>query len=106
MRNRMFILNKELEPISEPNPFKWGKWFEKEKGKRIVKQESVNGIKVSTVFLGLDHNWWGGPPVLWETMCFATDQRFDGECDRCSGSREQAIAMHEKMVKRIKNEAK
>jgi hypothetical protein len=27
-------------------------------------------IRVSTVFLMLDHSFMGGPPVLWETMVF------------------------------------
>ncbi len=30
-------------------------------------------IRVSTVFLGLDHSYdLAGPPILWETMCFHT----------------------------------
>jgi hypothetical protein len=28
------------------------------------------GIKVSTVWLGLDHNFFGGPPLIFETMVF------------------------------------
>lgn len=31
------------------------------------------GIEVSTVFLGMDHAFLDGPPVLWETMVFAED---------------------------------
>lgn len=27
-------------------------------------------VEVSTVFLGLDHNWGIGPPLLFETMIF------------------------------------
>lgn len=27
-------------------------------------------VRVSTVFLGLDHNFFGGEPILWETMIF------------------------------------
>lgn len=27
-------------------------------------------IKVSTVWLGLDHNFFGGPPIIFETMVF------------------------------------
>lgn len=25
-------------------------------------------IFVSTVYLGINHNFWGGPPLIWETM--------------------------------------
>lgn len=27
-------------------------------------------VTISTVFLGLDHSWGGGPPLLFETMIF------------------------------------
>jgi hypothetical protein len=53
------------------------------------------------VFLGLDHNWGKGPPILWETMCFGGEM--DDEMARCSGSREQAEAMHERMVSKVKS---
>ena len=29
-----------------------------------------DGVRVSTVFLALDHSFTDGPPVLWETMVF------------------------------------
>jgi hypothetical protein len=76
----------------------WAIWFDQSKN-RIVAQEMVGQLWVSTVFLGLDHNFGDGPPVLWETMVFGDDQM---DRDRCSGSREQALAMHERMVKKVK----
>src|SRR4051794_15289386 len=43
---------------------------------------------VSTVWLGLDHNFWGGPPLIFETMVFtssAVRERMEGvpfeECE-------------------------
>lgn len=50
----------------------WANWFENPKNPgRITKQTVVNNIvRVSTVFLGLDHSWGGKKPVLWETMMF------------------------------------
>lgn len=72
---------------------------------RVARQQ-VRGATVSTVFLGLDHSFHkGGPPVLWETMVFRKGEggkRVGGEQDRCSGSREQALAMHQRMVERVK----
>ncbi len=56
--------------------------------------------KVSTVFLGLDHNFGDGPPILWETLVFGGPM--NGQQTRCAGSREQAEAMHEKMVQLVK----
>lgn len=44
-----------------------GKWI----SDRIVKHTYVYDTLVSTVFLGLDHNWDDdGPPILFETMVF------------------------------------
>jgi hypothetical protein len=93
-----YILNSAGEPILEPDLLIWAKAFEN--CDRRVKQECVGPFLVSTVFLALDHNWEPtGPPILWETMAFLERDSIDQ--DRCSGSREQALAMHAAMVERI-----
>ena len=47
----------------------WAKAFEN--NNRIIKQtELPNGKYISTVFLGIDHNFGGGTPLLFETMVF------------------------------------
>ncbi|UKL15030.1 hypothetical protein hairong_126 [Pseudomonas phage hairong] len=38
--------------------------------KIILQQVGAGGRFVSTVFLGLDHGWMGGPPLVFETMIF------------------------------------
>jgi hypothetical protein len=56
----------------------WSNWFEKtsKTKERVVKQNMLpNGFYVSTVFLGLDHNFSGnfsgkGKPLIFETMVF------------------------------------
>lgn len=71
-----YILNEAGEPVRINNPVEWGKWYERSSvpqvpGSRIVAQQNVGGLFVSTVFLGIDHNFGGkGGPVLWETMVF------------------------------------
>lgn len=65
------------------------------KGNRIVKQDRFAGILVSTVFLGLDHNYGDGLPLLWETMIF------NGEHDQYQerySSKEGALAGHQEAV--------
>ena len=47
----------------------WAKWIEDLENKRIDYSE-VGPWFVSTVFLGIDHGFGGGPPVLFETMVF------------------------------------
>lgn len=37
---------------------------------RIVAQDHVGDVLVSTVFLGIDHQWGDGPPLLFETIVF------------------------------------
>jgi hypothetical protein len=100
---RNYILNEKGEVVPEPDIVKWGMWFETHTQDRIVKQEWVENVRISTVFLGLDHRWGPiGPPILWETMTFSNRKDWDNEMSRCSGNREQAEAMHEEMVERVK----
>lgn len=48
----------------------WGAWHH-EFANRVLAQTEVPGGLVSTVFLGLDHNFsTRGAPLLWETMVF------------------------------------
>lgn len=42
-----------------------------------VAATQVNGVRISTVFLGLDHSFGGGPPVLFETMIFGARGRWE-----------------------------
>jgi hypothetical protein len=92
-----YILDENGKPRVEPDLWTWAMWFEK--ADRQVAETFVGDLWVSTVFLGLDHSWGNGPPILWETMVF--DQAWnEKDIDRCTGSREQAEAMHEKMVGR------
>lgn len=56
-------------PIPEEDFLKWGEWLET--AERHVAQTRIGNVWVSTVFLGLDHNFFGeGPPILFETMIF------------------------------------
>ena len=94
-----YILDENWKPIPEAALDKWVAWFEK--AERQVAVETIGESRISTLFLGLDHNYSGtGAPILWETMVFGGP--LDQEQDRCSGSKEQAQAMHAAMVKRVK----
>jgi hypothetical protein len=53
-------------------------------------------VIVSTVFLGLNHNWCDGPPLLWETMVFGLGD--DDESQWRFSSRDVAIAKHDQLV--------
>jgi hypothetical protein len=94
-----YRLDEKGNPIAEPDLIKWAQWFEK--SERSVAQEQIGESGISTVFLGLDHSFSEcGSPILWETMVFGG--KLDQEQDRCGGSREQAEAMHARMVERVR----
>lgn len=65
-----YILD-DKTPIECPDIIEWGKWFEK--AERHVAKTEAGDVKVSTVFLGLDHSFGEGPPLLFETMIFGGD---------------------------------
>lgn len=46
------------------------KWASQSKEDKIVARSQFGEIVVSTVFLGMDHSFNGGTPVLFETMVF------------------------------------
>jgi hypothetical protein len=58
----------------------WGEWFERA-NRKVAEDRLLNGKVVSTVFLGLDHNWGYGPPILFETMIFG-DTDSEEYCER------------------------
>ena len=53
---------------------KWAEFIEFDREK-YHKVDRIAGLMLSTVFLGLDHAFGGGEPVLWETMLFNEDER-------------------------------
>ena len=64
-----YILDENNKPIRS-TIVDCGEWLEENPERKVVRQETIGDIFVSTVFLGLDHAWNSGIPVLWETMIF------------------------------------
>lgn len=60
----------------------WARWFEDQQPGRIVAQTRHRDYAVSTVFLGIDHSFFSGPPILWETMVFWSADRLRGRSSR------------------------
>lgn len=71
-------------PEGDEGLFEWAKDLEDTRG-RIVEQNHLwNGIFLSTVWLGLNHNFMRhGPPLIFETMAFNNI----GEYSYCFGRR-------------------
>jgi hypothetical protein len=66
---------------------------------QCVKRDEVNGVTVSTVWLGCDHAFGHGPPRIFETMVFGGE--LDGEQVRY-GTEAEAVAGHAEMLKRVR----
>lgn len=68
--SKRYIL-KGKTPIVCDDLLTWAHFFEE--GNRRVAETVVGGTRISTVFLGLDHSFGNGPPLLFETMIFGPE---------------------------------
>jgi hypothetical protein len=77
----------------------WGELWESD-ARFIGHTELPGGCWVSTVWLGIDHGFGTGPPVIFESMVFASrEDMIDLDCVRYT-TRAQAEAGHEILVTR------
>lgn len=73
MSNNYILIGKT--PKKASNVVEWGRWFEANDKNRVVGIDILNNVRVSTVFLGIDHNFspratGNSEPILFETMIF------------------------------------
>lgn len=74
-----YLLDENGEPYGVDTPPEFEDWYN-----RWHLVDKVNGCHVSTVFLIVDHNIWGGRPILFETMVFDGEDKgiyLDHYCD-------------------------
>lgn len=73
---RQYILNENREPVPEPDLLAWARWMEEHRKEcGIARDDLGEGIWVSTVFLGLDHELFArSMPALFETVVFYENQ--------------------------------
>lgn len=95
--NHHYILNEDGNPVAVGLE-EWAEWFGEHKEERIMKQTRVFGIWVSTIFLGLNHNFFGNEPLIFETMIFGGT--LDQYQDRYS-TKEQALRGHREAVWKV-----
>lgn len=62
-----YVLNKDKMPVPATLE-EWGRSYEA--NDRIIARSEIGGARVSTVFLGIDHQFGMGEPLLFETMIF------------------------------------
>lgn len=94
---------KGKEPIPCEDIHEWGEWMavaDRTVLKTVLEHidDSEKRVGISTVFLGVDHRFDKGPPILFETMVFGGPM--DGEMNRyCTW--EQAEQGHNSMVQQV-----
>ena len=98
-RPNFYILQgHEAVPVGD-DVHQWARMFEATEDRRVA-ETMVEDVRVSTVFLGLDHRFIDdGPPLLFETMIFGGDG--DKDQWRCS-TWEQAEAQHRRAVELVR----
>lgn len=77
MTRGYYILGPDHRVVPVDDVLIWGRMLdERAEWRQVAHTELPNGYYVSTVFLGLGHNFCdNGPPLLFETMTFPSDDR-------------------------------
>jgi hypothetical protein len=100
--------DKNGKPI---DPMEWSELLKDLKYRRVAETTLPDGKWVSTVWLGLDHSFMGGEPLIFETMVFNEEKKrrkLFGEWKMMMGDEiacqryftlEEAKKGHEKLVK-------
>ncbi len=98
--HKYILIDKKV--VEEPDLYKWGAWMEDNREFLHVGDDSSNGYRISTIFLGLNHQYGEGPPLLYETMIFKNGDWQHLYCDRYS-TWEEAETGHKEVLERVKS---
>lgn len=95
-----YIMDENGQVHEEPDILKWGAWYST--AERHIGDDTIGNVRISTVFLGIDHQWMNGPPLLFESMVFGGEH--DGYQERYH-TRDEAIAGHQRLVEMVRGES-
>ncbi len=78
MSDKYILVNRKVVPVTFDE---WLVWVENtDRDWRRVALHEYNGVRVSTVFLALDHNWGDvGPPIVFETTVVIDEPDYQGQ---------------------------
>jgi hypothetical protein len=100
---RWYILDHERRPVRVSEMLDWARWLE-QIDTRHVGDEQIGNVRVSTVFIGLDHSYYDdGPPLIFETLIFGGP--LDGTMQRYSTWDDAEIG-HKMAVKQVRERSK
>ena len=88
-----------VEPYTPEGIAELAQWFGEGDNRRVMETTVLCMCRVSTAFLGINHNSRDGPPLLFETMAFWRGEGGE-ETYRCS-TWAGAERMHRRMVARV-----
>lgn len=91
------LIGQTVVPVSG-GVLEWARTFEAA-DRRVAHTRVLGMCHVSTIFLGLDYSWGGGPPLLFETMVFWHGEG-GYEQERCS-TWLQAQEQHAEMCEQV-----
>ena len=97
MVSRAFYVLDGHTPIEVTDVLEWARMFETA-ARHVARTTLAEGVEVSTAFLGIDHSFGTGPPLLFETLVFG------GKCDgdmRRYATWEEAERGHEEECVRV-----
>lgn len=95
--SRWYTLDDQNRPVQEPEVLKWAQWCEH--NDRRIAFDTISDVTISTVFLGIGHNFMNDSPILWETMVFGGE--FDQEQERYM-CHEDALNGHNRWLHRVR----
>jgi len=97
MRRPLYYVLDGHTPVPEPDMETFAIWHGTE-DRRVALTVLGPGVEVSTVFLGIDHQFGDGPPLLFETMLFSDYE----EKEWRYSTWDEAAAGHERVVAELK----
>jgi hypothetical protein len=71
-----------------------------------VAHDKIDNYIISTIWLGLDHNYFGGRPMLFETMIFKDNKSFEDIYMDRYFTWDEALKGHEFAIHWVKNGCK
>jgi hypothetical protein len=98
--SQYWILDEQRKPKPVTDVIEWATWFEH--GERKIKQSDIGGVHVSTVFIGIDHQFGNGPPLLYETMIFGGPR---DESQARASTEAEALDQHEEACRLAREKA-
>ncbi len=90
MRNSLYY---DIDGNPMPDVIDWGEYRETVEW-RLAHEHLPTGHWVSTVYIGMDHSFGDGPPLIFETMVFGGDD----EIQVRYSTKEEALAGHREVV--------